>query len=308
MPLKVALVGAGHMGRIHLEKLSASPDVEIAGVVDIRPDLAQDMSTRYGVPHFTSYNDVPVEMNGVVIATPTETHYEIAQAFLDRGIHVFMEKPITLTPGEGQNLIDLAQKKGLVFQIGHLERFNPAFRRAVALVKQPVFIEAVRVGPFTGRSTDVDVVHDLMIHDLDLTLTLTKGKVKGIESRGVSLVSDKLDMVSTRIEFTDGCVASLTASRMATRRERNLSVYEKGGYFFIDLLKGKLTATTKTGEGEIVTKEYPTENPDPVMDEITEFLQSMRGLKTPTVSGQDGLNALVLADGITDAIAEHLSA
>jgi predicted dehydrogenase len=307
MPIRVAVIGAGHMGRIHIQKLNALPDVEIAGVVDLEYSLAENMAKVYGVYPFTSYEKLLGKVEGVIIATPTETHYSVAKAFLSGGAHVFIEKPITLTPAEGRRLIRMAEMLNLRLQVGHIERFNPAFQEAVRLITRPLFIDACRLSPFTGRSTDVDVIHDLMIHDIDLLLALTRGKVKRVEADGVCLVSNKFDMANARIKLADGAVASLTASRMATGRERSVSVYEKDGYFFIDLLNAKLTHVAKNEAGDVTTTEYPAENPDPVKDEITEFIQSVQGFQTPTVSGEDGLSALILADRITDTIARQTS-
>jgi predicted dehydrogenase len=307
MPLKMAIVGAGHMGRIHLEKLKTIKNVQITGIVDIKKQLAEGVSEKNHIPFFTDYRKILPLLNGVIITTPTETHYKIAKIFLENGTHVFIEKPITSKPAEANKLIEIANKKGLILQVGHLERFNPAYTRAIPFIKKPLFIEARRISMFTGRSTDIDVVLDLMIHDIDLILSLVKENIREVRAQGIPLVTDKLDVVNARIEFTGGCVAHLTASRISTTKERTLTVFEKDRYLIIDLLNGKLTMTKKNKKGKIETTEYAAEKIDSVKLELMEFVDSIRGAKNPSIIGEDGLNALVLANQIKQYIAESKS-
>lgn len=303
MPLNVAVIGAGHMGRIHLDKLAAFEGVRIVSVVDQLPDLSRTLAEKYGIPFGTDYRRLAGPLDGVIIATPTVTHHEIASWFLKKNVHVFTEKPIAASPKEGRSLVRLAKKQKRILQIGHLERFNLAFRKAVPLMQRPLIIDAIRCGPFTGRSTDVDVVHDLMIHDIDLLLSIVKTGVKSISARGVAFVTDRFDMASVNIEFKDGCFATLTANRISTRKERHLAVYEQDRYFSINLLKGRLTSMFKDMKGNVTTTEYEAEVLDPVRDQLSEFIDSMKGIKTPTVTGEDGLSALALAGRITKYIA-----
>lgn len=307
MPLKMAIVGAGHMGRIHLEKLKTIKNVQITGIVDIKKQLAEGVSKKNHIPFFTDYRKILPLLNGVIITTPTETHYKIAKIFLENGTHVFIEKPITSKPAEASKLIEIANKKGLILQVGHLERFNPVYTRATPFIKKPLFIEARRISMFTGRSTDIDVVLDLMIHDIDLILSLVKENIREVRAQGIPLVTDKLDVVNARIEFTGGCVAHLTASRISTTKERTLTVFEKDRYLIIDLLNGKLTMTKKNKKGKIETTEYAAEKIDSVKLELMEFVDSIRGAKNPSIIGEDGLNALVLANQIKQYIAESKS-
>jgi predicted dehydrogenase len=250
------------------------------------------------------YLDAIQLCDGAVIASPTETHYTVGKAFLEAGKHVFMEKPVTVLPEETQDLINTADKRKLVFQIGHLERFNPAFTRALQFIQKPLLIEASRMSPFTGRSTDVDVVLDLMIHDLDLVLSLVNEEIQQVSAQGICFMTDKLDAVNARIEFAGGCVAIITASRISPKKERTLTVYEHDKSISIDLLQGKCISIIKNGNGTVGTAEFTAEKIDPVQNELTEFVNSIRGGKTPTVTGTDGLRALILATRIKSYIAE----
>jgi predicted dehydrogenase len=303
MPLKIALVGAGHMGRIHLQKLVALEDVELAGVVDSDKKLAAELSGKYGVSYFADYREIPVGLDGVIIASPTETHFEIARTFLEKDTNVFIEKPITSTVEQADELVRLAKDRNLVLQVGHLERFNPAYRSILSHIKNPLFIEARRTSNFTGRSTDIDVVLDLMIHDIDLVLSLAGKEAKDIRSQGVALVADKLDMVSATVKFSDGCTASLFASRISTKKERSLSIFEEDRHIFVDLLSGQSTCNIKNPDGVIETLEYASEKMDAVTDELSEFMCSIKGEKKPCVGGEDGLRALRLASQIKEHIA-----
>jgi predicted dehydrogenase len=304
MPLEVAIVGTGHMGRIHLGKLHAFKGVRVAGIADIDTAALSELSKKYHVPYYTDYHDITDGLNGVVIATPTDTHYSIAKWFMEKGVHVFIEKPITLSVGQAKRLVSLASEKGLTFQVGHLERFNPAFRKAQRLIRAPLVIEACRISPFTGRSTDIDVVLDVMIHDLDLVLSLIGADVKAIQASGIALVTDKLDAAHARIGFTNGSIANIFASRIAAKRERMLTVFEKGRSFCIDFMQGKLTTGTKKHGGGIHIEEYTSDRIDPVQDELTGFIKAMKGNAQQGVTGEDGLGALILANKIRQHIAK----
>ena len=306
MPVNVAVIGLGHMGRIHLSKLCAFEGVTVSGICDIDDERAREYGTQYSVPVCTAYSDAINGASCAVIATPTESHYTIARECLERGVHVFLEKPITVLPEEARELVDLARSRGLVLQVGHLERLNPALTRALPRVTKPLLIETRRVSPFTGRSTDVDVVLDLMIHDLDLVLSLAHGAVQDVSAQGICFVSRLYDTVNARVEFSDGCVASLMASRAAAHRERSITIYEERQTFYVDLMQGKLVTVTSTGNQKTGTTEFTCDQMDPVKDELLQFVMAAAGHGTPSVSGVDGLKALELANRIRDHIAGKL--
>ena len=304
MSLKIAVVGLGHMGKIHLNKLLTFEGVEVSAIVDTDTALAGETSRKTGVRLYENWQDAIRLCDAVIIATPTEIHHAIGKAFLDAGKHVFMEKPITVSPAHAQELIDIATGDNLIFQIGHLERFNPAFSHGLPFIHKPILIDAVRTSPFTGRSIDVDVVLDLMIHDLDLLLSLIHDEICELHAQGVCFMTDKLDVVSARIEFSGGCIANLMASRISSKKERMLTIYEEGKSLSIDLLQGKCVSLIKNPTGTVDTVEYTAAYVDPVQDELLEFIGSILGEKTPSVTGIDGLRALALAARIQEYITE----
>ena len=303
MPVNVALIGLGHMGRIHLSKLCAFEGVAVSGIHDIDDTRARECAEQYSVPVFPDHSDLIDRSTCAIIATPTESHYSIARQCLERGVHVFIEKPITVLPEEARELVDMARSRGLVIQVGHLERLNPALARALPYVKKPLLIETRRISPFTGRSTDVDVVLDLMIHDLDLVLSLARGTVKDVSAEGICFVTDVYDTVNARIEFSDGCIASLTASRVAAYRERSIIIYEERSTFYVDLMQGKLLTVTSAGNVKTDITEFACDQMDPVKDELLQFVTAAAGNGTPSVTGIDGLKALELANRIRNYIA-----
>lgn len=305
MPIKMALVGCGHMGKIHLQKLSSFDEIQIVGIVDVDTKRANDLAQPINVPAFNNYKKLLGNVDGVIIATPTETHYQIAKDFLKSGTHILLEKPITSRQDQAQELIDLAQARQLILQVGFLERFNPAFSKILPIIKKPLLIESRRSSEFTGRSTDIDVVLDLMIHDIDLILSIVREDVCDIHAQGVSFITDKLDMASARIEFSNGCIADLNASRISSKKERTLTVFEGNQIFFIDLLNRRVVYSAKEQNKDIDTEEYTVDPIDAVKYEISLFIQSILTGTAPIVRGEDGLRALTLADQVKQHIAEN---
>jgi predicted dehydrogenase len=305
MPIKMALVGCGHMGKIHLQKLSSFDEIQIVGIVDVDTKRANDLAQPINVPAFNNYKKLLGNVDGVIIATPTETHYQIAKDFLKSGTHILLEKPITSRQDQAQELIDLAQARQLILQVGFLERFNSAFSKILPIIKKPLLIESRRSSEFTGRSTDIDVVLDLMIHDIDLILSIVREDVCDIRAQGVSFITDKLDMASARIEFSNGCIADLNASRISSKKERTLTVFEGNQIFFIDLLNRRVVYSAKEQNKDIDTEEYTVDPIDAVKYEISLFIQSILTGTAPIVRGEDGLRALTLADQVKQRIAEN---
>ncbi len=309
MPLRICLIGAGHMGRIHAQKLAGMKDVRLTSVIDTDPALATETARTHGAIGATHYAQALEDgLQAAVIASPTETHYPVARALLEKGVHVFVEKPIAAHPAEAGELIALAKRKGLVLQVGHLERFNPPFRKAQAAIRAPLFIEARRTGPFTGRSTDIDVVHDLMIHDINLLLSLVKNDITRIDARGTPVLTEKIDVATARIEFAGGCVATLTASRVSRMRERVFAIFEEGGYFSLNLAAGQMFSAKRKNNGTMERRTYRAVRPDPVHDELKTFVRAVRRRTEALVNGEDGLAALVLANTIKETIYRHLAA
>lgn len=308
MPLRLCLIGAGHMGRIHAQKLAGMNDVTLTSIIDTDPAQATETARSAGTVGATDYTRALKDgSQAAVIASPTETHYPIARLLLENGIHVFVEKPIAAHPAEARELIVLAKKKGLVLQVGHLERFSPPFRKAHTTIRNPLLIEARRIGPFTGRSTDIDVVHDLMIHDINLVLSLVKSDITRIDARGTPVLTEKIDVAHARIEFSGGCIATLTASRVSRMRERVFSVFEEDRYFSLNLAAGQMFSAKKGANGRMKLHTYQALRPDPVHDELKAFVSAVRYGTDVLVNGEDGLAALVLANTIQETIARHFA-
>jgi predicted dehydrogenase len=308
MPLKLCLIGAGHMGRIHAQKLARMKGVTLSCIVDTDAAQAEDTARRHGVPAADHYGRALADgLQAAVIASSTETHYPLARDLLERGVHVFIEKPVAARPAEARKLIALARKHGLVLQVGHLERFSPPFRRARATIRDPLFLEAHRVGPFTGRSTDIDVIHDLMIHDIDLVSSLARGHIIHVRARGTPVFTERIDVAAARIEFTGGCVATLFASRVSATKERLFRVFEKDRFYSLNLAAGEMFSVKKDKQGKPVARTYRASRQDPVYDELRAFVRAIRQGSGALIDGEDGLRALILADRITREIERHRS-
>ncbi|HOV89477.1 MAG TPA: Gfo/Idh/MocA family oxidoreductase [Syntrophorhabdaceae bacterium] len=302
MSLRICLVGAGYMGRIHLEKLLGFEDVRISGIIDIDNSLGLSLSETYNVPFFKDFHETAGISDAVVISSPTDTHYEIARYFMENGIHVFIEKPMARNMAEASSLVDIARDRGVVLQIGHLERFNPAFRMAVDFIKKPLMIESRRTGPYTGRSTDIDVVMDLMIHDIDLMLCIVDKRVKKVmDASGLKFINKSVDVATSFLEFENGSLAILHANRVSTKRERVFTVFEDDRIISIDLLNGSVSINSKTSD-KIEISEYNAGKIDSVKEELKEFIHAISGRGMPTVSGTDGVNAIEIAEMIRKSL------
>jgi len=299
--LKVGVVGVGYFGQFHAEKYSKIKEVELVGVVDADPSRVREMAKQYRTQPFEHHFDLFKKVQAVSIAVPTPFHYSLAKDFFLQGIDVLLEKPISNTLAEADEMIALAASRNLVFQLGHLERFNGALSGLEGRVRDPRFIESHRLGPFTGRGAEVDVVLDLMIHDIDILLSLVSSKVNQLQAAGVSILTQYPDIANARVEFENGCVASLTSSRVSTDRVRKTRIFQLDGILSIDYLSQELFLSKKgapLGEekiSEMVTKEIPVQKTDLLEAEIRSFLKSVRNRNSPRVSGLDGRRALDLA-------------
>jgi predicted dehydrogenase len=299
--IKVGVVGVGYFGQFHAEKYAQLEGVELVGVVDINPSRAREIAKRYRTQSFNHHAYLFNKVQAVSIAAPTSFHYSMAKDFFLQGIDVLLEKPISNTLKEADELIRLAASKGLIFQVGHLERFNGALSDLMGRVQHPRFIESHRLGLFSGRGADVDVVLDLMIHDIDFILSQVKSEVKAFQAVGIPILTHTSDIANARIEFENGCTASLTASRVSNEKIRKTRIVQRDGILSIDYLSQKLYLSKRgipLEEGEIpemVTEEIPVQKIDLLEAEIRSFLQSVRDRKNVRVSGLDGKRALALA-------------
>ncbi|HET7318219.1 MAG TPA: Gfo/Idh/MocA family oxidoreductase [Nitrospirota bacterium] len=303
--LRVGVVGVGYLGRFHAEKYAAFPDVELVGIVD--PDLprigqiADTLRTRA----FTDPLKLLGQVDAVSIVVPTILHYRIARPFLEQGVHVLLEKPVTVTLEQADDLIGLAAKKGLILQVGLIERFNPAVTAVRPLIKSPRYLTAERSAPFTVRCTDVSVVLDLMIHDLDIVTDLAGSRPKEVSAAGAAVITGEIDMASARIVFENGCIADVVASRVSDEKKRMLRVFEGGSVYHSDY-QSQTASVSRKGTGPVPELSAQTltgtGKRDTLADELRAFVESVRTGTMPMVSGAEGRRALALATAIESCI------
>src|SRR5271170_2931220 len=318
--LRVGVVGCGAFGRNHARvyrdlQSDPSQNVQFAGVADLDFDRAQAVAKEFGTQAFHSLDElVAAGINAASVAVPTVSHLAVARQLIESGVDVLIEKPLATTVAEADELIELAQRHGRVAQAGHLERFNPAVRATVPLLTQPMFFEVHRLSVFTPRSLDVDVILDLMIHDLDVVLSFVKSPVKEIRAVGLPILSDKVDIANVRIEFETGCVANFTASRVSTERVRKLRFFQAGQYISIDYgrqdvlvfsVGGAAQGSQPSVNPQISMSKPPITAEEPLLAEIKAFLQSVRERSRPVVSLKDGMRALELGLAMLEEIAGH---
>jgi len=309
--IKIGVVGVGYLGQFHAEKYAKMAGVELVGVVDVIPSRAKEIAKRTHTQPFFHHAELLKRIQAVSIAVPTAFHHAIAKDFFLHGIDVLLEKPISRTLEEADELIDLAESKGLILQVGHLERFNGALTALDRMIQNPLFIESHRLGPFTGRGADVNVVLDLMIHDIDILLNLVKAKPKQLQAVGIPFITHHIDIANAQIEFENGCTANLTASRISKEKVRRTQIFQPDGILYIDYLSQKVTFSKrailprKEEISEMVTKEILAKKVDLLEAEIRSFLQSVRSRKNVRVSGEDGKRALELALKIVQKIDRH---
>jgi predicted dehydrogenase len=303
-PLRIAVIGAGHLGKHHVRIAGDLEGARLVAVVDPDTERAQAAAAASGAPVLSDYREVFDLVDGVTIATPTELHHEIALAFLERGISVLVEKPITRTVAEGEALVAAAAKSGATFAAGHTERYNPAVAAVMPFVTTPRFIEVHRLGVFPDRSLDIDVVFDLMIHDLDIILALVKSEPTAIEAVGVPVLTDKFDIANARLRFATGCIANVTASRISKDRVRKIRFFQQDAYVSIDYAEQEVEGyrlLRRDGERpQIQGGKLPVTREEPLKREIADFVRAVREKRRPLVNGEDGLRALRLAQAIAD--------
>jgi predicted dehydrogenase len=310
--IRVGVVGVGYLGQFHAEKYGQMEGVELVGVADIDSHRAREVAKQYRTQPFFHHSDLFSKVQAVSIAVPTFLHHPITKDFFLKGIDVLLEKPISNTLQEADELVQLAESKGLIFQVGHLERFSGAFSASEGLIRSPLYIESHRLSPFPGRGTDVNVVLDLMIHDIDIILSLVKSKVKKTDAVGIPILTPHSDIANARIEFENGCVANLTASRVSKEKTRRTRIFLPNGTLSIDYLTQKVSFAKRIDDPrknkipEIVTEEIPVTKVDSLEAEIHSFLQSVRDRKRARVSGWDGRQALEMALAIIQKIGEAL--
>lgn len=292
--IRVGIVGVGYLGTQHARILSYLEEADLQAVADIDFQKALQIGNRHGVRYFENYEDMIDEIDAAVVSTDTSAHFKVSENLLRHGKHVLVEKPITETVEQGERLVELAAKKNLILQVGHLERFNPAVEAVENLISDPRFIEVQRLGSFSARSLDIDVVLDLMIHDLDIIMALIKDEVVSIKSSGIHVVSEKTDIANARLEFKSGCVATLTASRVHQGKVRKLRIFEPTSYYSIDYIDQEVKVFPLDGRQTDI-KTLKIQKDEPLKKELKNFLDCVETGKRTKVTGEEGLRALKLA-------------
>lgn len=312
--IRVAVIGVGYLGKFHAAKYAQLPQAELIAVVDTDLVVAAEIATQYHCKAVTDYHEIIGQVDAVSIAVPTLFHYEIAKKFLEGGVHVLVEKPITTTVVEAQSLIDIAIKNNLVLQVGHLERFNAAIQALnQGTLQKPRFIESNRIAPFKMRSTDINVILDLMIHDIDIIQSIVSSPIKSLSASGSPVLSKEIDIANARVEFENGCVANVTASRISLKSERKMRIFQQDCYISIDFQNSSVMICRKgekemfPGIPEIITEESVFSDDDALRSEISAFLHAIQTGGKPIVSGDDGKRALETATHISELISRQLN-
>ena len=299
--LKCAVIGTGYLGKFHAEKYASLKECELVAVVDINPEAAAQVAQLYGAQAMTDYQPLLGQVDAVSIVVPTSLHHKVSRDFLNAGAHVLVEKPITVTVEEADDLIAIAKQNNLILQVGHLERFNPAVSGLEKMTDKPLFIESHRLSPFNPRANDVSVVLDLMIHDIDIILALVDSEVVRIDASGTAVLTQGTDIANARITFANGCVANVTASRISMKMERKMRMFRPCSYISVDF-QNRVLIKHRTGEKEmfpgipeIVTEESVFESGDALLEEIKHFVNCIKTGENPLVSGEAGRMALATA-------------
>jgi predicted dehydrogenase len=306
--MRTAVIGVGYLGRFHAQKYASLANSQLVGVADPSAAARSAMEAELKVAAHADYRELLGKVDAVSIVTPTPLHFEVAKAFLESGASVLVEKPMTVTVEEGESLIQIARRAKRTLQVGHLERFNAAVQALQPVLTVPRFIESARLAPFKHRGTDVDVVLDLMIHDIDLILSIVRSPVVAVDAIGSSIFSKEIDIANARLRFANGCVANATASRVSLKTERRLRLFQDDAYLSVDLHQKVLTVIRK-GEGvgpdgmpQVVIDENNYEQGDAIKTEIEAFLRAAATGTAPPVTGEDGLLALRTAVSIAEQV------
>jgi len=325
---KVGVIGVGHLGRLHAGLYREIENAELAGIYDIDTQKAKNVGVDLGAKIFENVGDLFEEVDAINIVTPTTTHFDVARAALDHDCHVFLEKPITDTEQDAEELIRLADKHKKILQVGHIERFNPAILALSDVHLKPLFIESHRLASFNPRGTDVAVILDLMIHDLDLILSLVKSRPEQIDASGVSVISGSVDIANARIQFESGCIANVTASRISTKKMRKMRIFQQNAYISVDFIEGlsEIYYTegddrmdfqdgtlafslgeidAGSGKREIRYNKLQRGGVNPLKYELSSFVDCIQNQTQPIVTGNDGLIALSLANRVLEKINDH---
>ena len=304
--LRLAIVGIGHLGSKHLKVLNdLRQEVEIVAICDLKEDSLHLLAEQYHVPFVKNYQELEGKIDCVSLCVPTTSHFEIAQFFLNHNIHTFIEKPMTSTIQEAEKLNEIAEKRKLILQIGHVERFNSAFQSIERFLQKPLFIECHRLNLFPNRSLDIGVVMDLMIHDIDIILGLVKSPIEKIEAIGANVLTRLEDIANARVTFQNGCICNLTASRVSDEVVRKIRIFQPDSYISLDYVKQEAFIYRKH-DNQIHKHALPIDKEEPLKKELKHFIECIRENKTPIVSGKEGQEALAIALQVTEQILKNI--
>lgn len=310
--IRAAVIGTGYLGKFHAQKYAQLEESDLVAVVDINIDMAKEIGEPLGAEAYSDYTELFGKVDAVSIVTPTETHHKIAKEFLSHGIDVLVEKPITVTVREAEDLIATAKEKDAILQVGHLERFNAAVIALEDKLQNPMFIESHRLSQFPNRATDVSVVLDLMIHDIDIILNLVDSEVETVHAAGIPVISNKVDIANARITFKNGCVANVTASRVSLEQQRRIRLFQSNAYITIDYAKQHIfilrpvPALEEGGMPSVAREDMDIVTSDALLEEIRSFLNCSITRENPMVGGTEGLKALEVAHKIQEAVEESM--
>jgi len=306
--VKIGVIGVGHLGQHHARLLTEIEGAKLVGICDVN-EAGRELAEKYSVPFYNNYRELEGKVDAVTVVVPTVLHHEIARFFLERNVHTFIEKPCTKTLDEANDLVSLAGKKQLTLQVGHVERFNAAILKLQSLCESPRFIECQRMGPFSPRIQDVGVVQDLMIHDIDIVLSLVRSPIKHIDAVGIPVLTDNEDIANAHIVFENGCIANLTASRISEERIRKLRIFELDKYCSLDYANQAITLRRKSNlEEKIIREELEVHKAEPLRLELGHFITCIKERKKPLVTIEDGKNALEVAVEILEQVKHNLPA
>lgn len=328
--LRLAIIGAGHLGRIHAKLAHANEQFEVVAVADPSPESRSLVEQQLGLKTVADYNQIIGQFDAAIVAAPTVNHYEVTSSLLRQGVHCLVEKPLASTADQAERLVQIARSHNRTLQVGHVERFNPTWTSAQSELGAPKYVEAVRAGAYSGRSTDIGVVMDLMIHDLDLILSLDRSPVEQISASGIALLGTHEDMAEARLQFASGCVATIKASRLATKPTRRMQIYSTRAYADIDFsadqvqivkpsadvvaraialdempASERMQAKEKIFEQFLHVQTVDAPNRNAILDEQNDFAISIQTGSAPAVSGEDGARAVEVAGRIVEAVAQH---
>jgi len=330
MKVRVAVIGAGHLGSQHTRVYGEMEGVDLVGVVDVDEMRGHETEEKNGTSFFPDYRELFGEVDAVSVVTPTESHYSIARDFLEMGVSVLVEKPMTRSVEEARSLVEASSSSHARLQVGHIERFNPAVQAARRYIDAPRYIESIRISPYSFRSTDISVVLDLMIHDIDIILNLSRSPLKRVDAVGVNVISEAEDMANARLVFENGCVANVTASRVSSKTLRQIRVFQKECYISLDYVErtatvwrrplslsacmeeggkggkvGKLPGVGANGEGLFTCERVAMVDGEPLRKELEAFVEVVKSGTQPAVSAEDGLKAMEAAEMIMNAIRDN---